>query len=79
MTTEIPKGLYCYFPPELRKVGGEWIITKLKCPYLEESIFCNRHQKEVDDLCKCAECMIGEWKNDPNDHGKYFPWPNSGD
>ena len=79
MTTEIPKGLYCYHAPTVTQTDGVPVITKLKCPYLEDSIFCNRYQQEIDDLCKCADCMIGEWKNDPNDHGKYFPWPKPGD
>jgi len=81
MTTEIPKGLYCYHAPIVTQTDGVPVITKRYCPHLACDITycCEKYGKEIDDLCKCADCMIGEWKNDPNDHGKYFSWPNSGD
>ena len=62
MTTEIPRGLYCYHAPIVTLLCGVPVITKLKCPHFVYSVMdcCEKYEKEIEDLCKCDECLSND-------------------
>jgi hypothetical protein len=66
MMEQPPKGLYCYFVPRVRKINNIPYITKRLCPHLGLSgcqccpNFCEKYLREVEDLCKCDECLSND-------------------